>query len=107
MATRNGIRHSVSSEAADPEDRMQPGITSSILAAIGRTPLIRLRQLARDVPAQVLVKLEALNPGGSIKDRVGVAMVAEAERRDGFGRAERSLRPPPAIPASVSPWRPR
>jgi cystathionine beta-synthase len=81
MATRNGIRHSVSSEAADPEDRMQPGITSSILAAIGRTPLIRLRQLARDVPAQVLVKLEALNPGGSIKDRVGVAMVAEAERQ--------------------------
>ena len=60
---------------------MRPGITPSILAAIGRTPLIRLRQLARDVPAQVLVKLEALNPGGSIKDRVGVAMVDEAERQ--------------------------
>ena len=51
---------------------------------------IRLRQLALDVPAQILVKLEALNPGGSIKDRVGVAMVAEAERQGWLGRAERS-----------------
>src|SRR4051794_5531155 len=81
MATRNGTSLSVMSEPADPEDRMRPGITPSILAAIGRTPLIRLRHLVRDVPAQILVKLEALNPGGSIKDRVGVAMVDEAERQ--------------------------
>ena len=81
MVARNGIHSSVSSEPAESEDRMQPRITSSILAAIGRTPLIRLRNLAQDVPAQVLVKLEALNPGGSIKDRVGVAMVDEAERQ--------------------------
>jgi cystathionine beta-synthase len=80
MATRNGISSSAFSAPADQEDRMRPGITPSILAAIGRTPLIRLRQVARDVPAQILVKLEALNPGGSIKDRVGVAMVDEAER---------------------------
>jgi cystathionine beta-synthase len=80
MMRNNGIRLHGSSEPSDREDRMQPGITRSVLAAIGRTPLIRLRQLAREVPAQVLVKLEALNPGGSIKDRVGVAMVDEAER---------------------------
>ncbi len=85
MGARNAIRPGASSEAADHESRMQPGTMSSILSAIGRTPLIRLRQLALGVPAQVLVKLEALNPGGSIKDRVGVAMVAEAERQGWLG----------------------
>jgi len=58
----------------------RPGITRTILDAIGRTPLILLHRLAADVPARVLVKLESVNPGGSIKDRVGVAMVEEAER---------------------------
>jgi cystathionine beta-synthase len=57
-----------------------PEITSSVLGAIGRTPLIPLRRIAGDVPATILVKLESVNPGGSIKDRVGVAMVEEAER---------------------------
>ena len=55
------------------------GITRSVLDAIGRTPLVQLHRLAEDVPARVLVKLESVNPGGSIKDRVGVAMVEEAE----------------------------
>src|SRR5215472_18404554 len=53
----------------------------SILQSVGRTPLVRLRRLADQVQAQVYVKVEALNPGGSVKDRVGVAMIAEAERR--------------------------
>jgi cystathionine beta-synthase len=43
--------------------------------------LIRLRRLTEGLRAQVYVKLEALNPGGSVKDRVGVAMITEAERR--------------------------
>ena len=82
MITPNGLRLGLSpSEPAEPEDRMQSLIAPSILAAIGRTPLIRLGSVAREVPAQILVKLEAMNPGGSIKDRVGVAMVEEAERR--------------------------
>ena len=55
--------------------------SQSVLDTIGRTPLIPLHRLGEGVPAQVLVKLESLNPGGSIKDRVGVAMVEEAERR--------------------------
>ncbi|HEY2157692.1 MAG TPA: cystathionine beta-synthase [Isosphaeraceae bacterium] len=58
-----------------------PGVAASLLDAIGRTPLIRLNRLASGVPAQVLVKLESANPGGSTKDRVGLAMVDEAERR--------------------------
>src|SRR3984957_11024482 len=52
-----------------------------ILQAVGRTPLIRLRRLAEGLPVSVLVNLEALNPGGSVKDRVAIAMIAEAERR--------------------------
>jgi cystathionine beta-synthase len=57
------------------------GTSESILDTIGRTPLIPLHRLGEGVPAHVLVKLESLNPGGSIKDRVGVAMVEEAEHR--------------------------
>jgi cystathionine beta-synthase len=53
----------------------------NILQSVGRTPLVRLRRMAEDVPAKVFVKVEAINPGGSVKDRVGVAMIAEAERR--------------------------
>jgi cystathionine beta-synthase len=57
------------------------GISSSILSTIGRTPLIPLQRLAIGLSARILAKVESLNPGGSIKDRVGVAMVEEAERR--------------------------
>src|SRR5438034_294876 len=53
----------------------------TILQSIGRTPLVRLRRLAEGLPAPVYVKVEALNPGGSVKDRVAVAMIAEAEKR--------------------------
>jgi cystathionine beta-synthase len=53
----------------------------SILQSVGWTPLVRLRRMAADVPAAVCVKVESLNPGGSVKDRVGMAMVAEAEHR--------------------------
>lgn len=52
-----------------------------ILQAIGRTPLVRLRRMTEGLAATVCVKYEAVNPGGSIKDRVAVAMVEEAERR--------------------------
>jgi cystathionine beta-synthase len=53
----------------------------TILQSIGWTPLVRLRRLAAEVPATVCVKMESLNPGGSVKDRVGLAMIGEAEQR--------------------------
>src|SRR6516164_8579699 len=53
----------------------------TILQSVGRTPLVQLRRLTEGLKASVYVKVEALNPGGSVKDRVGVAMIAEAERR--------------------------
>jgi cystathionine beta-synthase len=53
----------------------------TILQSVGRTPLVRLRRLSEGLKASVYVKLESLNPGGSVKDRVALAMIAEAERR--------------------------
>ncbi len=52
----------------------------NILDTVGHTPLVRLRVVARDCPCPVLAKLEAFNPGGSVKDRIGLAMVEAAER---------------------------
>ena len=52
----------------------------TILQSVGHTPLVRLKRLATDVPAPIAVKVESSNPGGSVKDRVGMAMIAEAER---------------------------
>lgn len=56
-------------------------ILDSVLAAIGNTPLVRLHRVTRAVRAEVVAKLEFLNPGGSVKDRIGMAMIAEAETR--------------------------
>jgi cystathionine beta-synthase len=50
----------------------------SVLDTVGDTPLVRLRQVARDCPAPVLAKMEMFNPGGSVKDRIGVAMIDAA-----------------------------
>ena len=56
-------------------------ILDSVLDAIGNTPLVRLHHVTRAVRADVVAKLEFLNPGGSVKDRIGIAMIAEAERQ--------------------------
>lgn len=52
----------------------------SILDAIGNTPLVRLNAVAAGLPGTVLAKVEFFNPGGSVKDRIGVAMIEAAER---------------------------
>ncbi|MGH9560430.1 MAG: PLP-dependent cysteine synthase family protein, partial [Terracidiphilus sp.] len=54
---------------------------NNILEAIGHTPLVRLNRVAKDVPADVYVKADYLNPGGSMKDRIAVWMLDEAERK--------------------------
>lgn len=53
---------------------------SNILGVVGRTPLIRLNRVASGVTSPIYVKAEFLNPGGSVKDRVGLAMIEAAER---------------------------
>ncbi|HKP10450.1 MAG TPA: cystathionine beta-synthase [Blastocatellia bacterium] len=52
----------------------------NILGLIGHTPLVKLSKLTRGIRATVLAKMESLNPGGSVKDRIGVSMIDAAER---------------------------
>ena len=49
------------------------------LELVGSTPIVRLERLSREVPGELLAKLEYLNPGGSVKDRIGLAMIEAAE----------------------------
>src|SRR5262249_60163079 len=56
------------------------GLLPSILQTIGQTPLIALDRLAAVLPGRVLLKLEYLNPGYSIKDRIALRIVEDAER---------------------------
>jgi cystathionine beta-synthase len=53
----------------------------NVLEAIGNTPLIRLNRLAKGLKPRIYVKAEFMNPGGSVKDRIGVAMIDDAERK--------------------------
>jgi cystathionine beta-synthase len=55
-------------------------VLDSFLDAVGDTPLVRLGKVGRGAPATVLAKLEMLNPGGSVKDRIGLRMIEAAER---------------------------
>ncbi len=55
-------------------------IPTNIAEHVGRTPMVQLTRIAPDVGVEVFAKLEALNPGGSVKDRIGVAMIEAAER---------------------------
>ncbi|MCS6773576.1 MAG: cystathionine beta-synthase [Anaerolineae bacterium] len=57
-----------------------PEVRDSILETIGRTPLVRLHRVTRGVAPDVLAKVEYFNPGGSVKDRIGLAIIEDAER---------------------------
>jgi cysteine synthase A len=56
-------------------------IHNSIVDTIGRTPLVRLNRISKDLPATIAVKCEFFNPLGSVKDRIGAAMIEDAESR--------------------------
>jgi cystathionine beta-synthase len=58
----------------------EPDIRDSILDTIGHTPMVRLSRIGAGLRCQLVAKLEVFNPGGSIKDRVAVAMIEAAER---------------------------
>jgi len=53
----------------------------TVLELVGHTPIVRLARFSRDVPGELLAKLEYLNPGGSVKDRIGHAMVEAADSK--------------------------
>ena len=54
--------------------------TDSILDLVGHTPMVRLQKVARGIRPTILAKLEQLNPGGSVKDRIALTMIEDAER---------------------------
>jgi cystathionine beta-synthase len=56
-------------------------VHDNILGTIGETPIVRLHRVARGLACNLLAKLEFFNPGGSVKDRIGIAMIEDAERR--------------------------
>jgi cystathionine beta-synthase len=61
------------------ELNQRAGILDTIMDAVGWTPLVRLNRFAEDLPCELLAKCEFMNPGGSVKDRIGVRMLLDAE----------------------------
>lgn len=66
------------STAAVPSE---PKILDTILDAMGNTPLVRLNRVARGVQATITAKVEYFNPGSSVKDRIGITIIEDAERQ--------------------------
>jgi cystathionine beta-synthase len=60
---------------------MMKGAHATILDAIGNTPIVKLNKVARDIAADIYVKCEHMNPGGSMKDRMAMNMIEQAEKR--------------------------
>lgn len=62
-------------------ESIEKRVFNNILGAIGYTPLVRLERIGKDLPVPLYAKLEIMNPGGSIKDRVGANIIEQAEKR--------------------------
>lgn len=56
-------------------------VVNSILELFGKTPLVKLNHITKDIKATVYAKMESMNPGASVKDRIGLAMIEDAEKR--------------------------
>jgi len=54
----------------------------NVLGLVGYTPMVKLKRISRDIPAEIWAKLEFFNPSGSIKDRIALKMLEEAEKRN-------------------------
>ncbi|WP_438015953.1 cysteine synthase A [Sorangium sp. So ce315] len=68
-------------------------IFDNIAATIGRTPLVRLSSAGKGLRATLMGKVESRNPGGSVKDRIGLAMIEDAERRGKLTRGSVLVEP--------------
>jgi cystathionine beta-synthase len=72
-------------------------VFDSILGAMGHTPLVRLGRIAKDLPVPLYAKLEFMNPGGSVKDRVGAFIIEQVENGANLNRAGQLWRRPAVI----------
>jgi cystathionine beta-synthase len=75
MTTSEGIT-GVRRDAGEMPGQIRP----NVIAALGNTPLVRLNSITRGIRTPVIAKLEMMNPGGSVKDRIGIRMIEAAER---------------------------
>ena len=66
--------------------KLERGIARDSIELVGNTPLVRLNHITEGVKAEVVAKLESFNPLGSVKDRIGVAMIADAEEKGLIGK---------------------
>jgi len=66
---------------------------NNILETIGRTPLVKVNRITQDFPCNVYAKCEFMNPGGSVKDRIGYNMVLEAEKSGRIKRGDTLIEP--------------
>ncbi|MFF6783737.1 cysteine synthase A [Streptomyces sp. NPDC012510] len=71
----------------------RPSIMPSITALIGRTPLVALHRYGGDLPVRLVVKLESANPGGSVKDRIALAMIEDAQDTGALRPGQRIVEP--------------
>ena len=71
---------------------MTEHIADNLCELIGGTPLVRLSRLGKDLPGEIVGKLEVRNPAASVKDRIGLAMIKEAEGR-AMGNKRKTLKP--------------
>ena len=70
----------------DKNDRpLMKGASADIVQTIGNTPIVRLNHVAADVESEIYVKIEYMNPAGSMKDRVGLNIIQDAEKRGMLG----------------------
>jgi cysteine synthase len=76
-----------------PDAAAAPAIAPSVTALIGRTPLVELHRYGAGLPARLVVKLESANPGGSVKDRIALAMIEDAEATGALRPGARIIEP--------------
>ena len=82
MVATAGVRHqqgSVSVITLDNNPALAQPAATGLIGAIGNTPLIRLRRLSEETGCNILGKAEFMNPGGSVKDRAGLAIIRAAQ----------------------------
>jgi cysteine synthase A len=79
-ASRSGSENVVSLMVSKVARMKNVGVYDNICQVIGNTPIVRLNRIPKEGWAELLVKLESFNPGGSVKDRIGLSMIEAAER---------------------------